>query len=83
MQSEVAEEQMSEFDEKPEDWSDVSIEEIVDINMGQSPPGESYNEEGNGAPFMQGNAQFGSKYPQDHRFTTDPKSGVAVLLGDG
>ncbi|MDP3035019.1 MAG: restriction endonuclease subunit S, partial [Methanobacteriaceae archaeon] len=41
--------------------------------MGQSPPGTSYNEEGNGMPFLQGKAEFGKTFPNHIKFTTDPK----------
>ena len=32
------------------------LEEICAINMGQSPDSSTYNEDGNGLPFFQGNA---------------------------
>ena len=41
--------------------------------MGQSPPSESYNNEGKGLPFIQGNAEFGFKYAEPIQFTSDPK----------
>lgn len=31
--------------------------------MGQSPPSSSYSENGDGLPFIQGNAEFGPRYP--------------------
>ena len=40
--------------------------------MGQSPPGESYNEEGKGIPFFQGKAEFTEKYPKIKKWTTEP-----------
>ena len=39
------------------------LDELCDINMGQSPASESYNEVGDGLPFFQGNADFGELYP--------------------
>lgn len=39
------------------------LEEICAINMGQSPDSSTYNEDGNGLPFFQGNADFGEIYP--------------------
>lgn len=41
----------------------LRLDEICEINMGQSPSSDSYNEEGKGIPFFQGNADFGEIYP--------------------
>ena len=41
----------------------AKLEEICAINMGQSPDSSTYNEDGNGLPFFQGNADFGEIYP--------------------
>lgn len=40
--------------------------------MGQSPPGESYNEEGEGIIFFQGCTDFGNRFPNTRLYTTDP-----------
>ena len=40
------------------------LDEICNINMGQSPASDSYNEDGDGLPFFQGNADFGVLYPE-------------------
>ena len=39
------------------------LDEVCNINMGQSPASDSYNEDGDGLPFFQGNADFGELYP--------------------
>lgn len=39
------------------------LDELCHINMGQSPDSKSYNENGDGLPFFQGNADFGPMYP--------------------
>jgi len=39
------------------------LEEICTINMGQSPDSSSYNEQEEGLPFFQGNADFGEVSP--------------------
>lgn len=49
------------------------LDSLVEIVMGQSPPGISYNENGDGVPFLQGNAEFGRKNPKHEKFTNDPK----------
>lgn len=41
--------------------------------MGQSPSGNSYNEDGQGAVFFQGRAEFGFRFPTVRLFTTEPK----------
>ena len=41
----------------------VALKDICRINMGQSPESSSYNENGYGIPFFQGNADFGERYP--------------------
>ncbi|MDO4750826.1 MAG: restriction endonuclease subunit S [Akkermansia sp.] len=40
------------------------LKDVCSINMGQSPASSSYNDEQNGLPFFQGNADFGERYPQ-------------------
>jgi type I restriction enzyme S subunit len=40
--------------------------------MGQSPPGETYNEAGDGIPFYQGRADFDFRYPKVRMFCTAP-----------
>ena len=41
----------------------VRLGDVCKINMGQSPDSSSYNEEGVGIPFFQGNADFGELHP--------------------
>ena len=40
--------------------------------MGQSPNSSSYNTNGEGIPFYQGNADFGDLYPKLRYFCTEP-----------
>jgi type I restriction enzyme, S subunit len=58
--------------EVPEGWDIGSLADIANIKMGQSPPGESYNETGNGTVFFQGSTDFGSRFPTTRQFTTLP-----------
>ena len=39
------------------------LDELCHINMGQSPDSTSYNQVGEGIPFFQGNADFGTIHP--------------------
>ena len=57
----------------PDDWKKVELGDIANITMGQSPNGESYNEDGIGTVFYQGRAEFGSRFPTRRLFTTEPK----------
>ena len=41
----------------------TALRDVCEINMGQSPDSSSYNEEGRGIPFFQGNADFGERNP--------------------
>ncbi|WUR83088.1 restriction endonuclease subunit S [Streptomyces phaeochromogenes] len=41
----------------------VKIADVANVTMGQSPPGETFNEQGNGLPFYQGNRDFGFRFP--------------------
>ena len=46
------------------------LTEVANINMGQSPPGSAYNEDGSGMPFLQGNAEFGDVSPKHIKCTS-------------
>lgn len=50
----------------------VMLKEVCSINMGQSPDSDSYNENGEGIPFFQGNADFGDRYPVTRKWCTAP-----------
>ena len=50
----------------------TQLEKICTINMGQSPDSSTYNEDGNGLPFFQGNADFGEIYPALRIWCSEP-----------
>lgn len=54
------------------EWPRVRLDEIAEIVMGQSPPGETYNDEGDGLPFFQGKADFGDRYPTPRKWCSVP-----------
>lgn len=56
----------------PEHWQVVKLGEVAEILMGQSPPGNSYNQNDKGSPFLQGKAEFGDIYPKVIKYTTMP-----------
>lgn len=51
----------------PKHWIISSLKYISDIIMGQSPNSTDVNQEKNGVPFLQGNADFGDKVPQNYK----------------
>lgn len=50
----------------------AKLETFCNINMGQSPDSATYNTEGKGLPFFQGNADFGDIHPQTRIWCTAP-----------
>ena len=63
----------SELGEVPKGWEVSTIENCFHVVMGQSPKGETYNENQQGKIFFQGRAEFGWRYPSPRLYTTDPK----------
>ena len=50
----------------------LRLKDVCDINMGQSPTSDSYNDDGDGVPFFQGNADFGDRYPVTRKWCNAP-----------
>lgn len=57
----------------PEEWKVGTLEDIAEITMGQSPAGNSLNENREGMMFYQGSSDFGFRFPSIRVFTTEPK----------
>ena len=62
----------SELGAVPEGWAVGTVGECFNLTMGQSPPGSTYNEEGDGMSFFQGSADFDFRYPTNRRYCTAP-----------
>ncbi|GIV24565.1 MAG: type I restriction system specificity protein [Bacteroidia bacterium] len=62
----------SELGEIPEGWEVGCVDDVFDLTMGQSPPGETYNEVGEGIPFYQGRADFTFRFPERRVYCTAP-----------
>ena len=62
----------SELGEIPEEWEVTAIDGEFDVTMGQSPPGSTYNETGDGLPFYQGRADFEFRFPKRRVYCTAP-----------
>jgi type I restriction enzyme S subunit len=50
----------------------LKLSEVASLTMGSSPPGSSYNEEGEGMPFYQGVRDFKRRYPGLRVWTNAP-----------
>ena len=57
-----------------------TLKDIAKITMGQSPDSSSYNNEKDGLPFFQGNADFGELYPNERFWCNAPKK--VAMPGD-
>ena len=64
---------------KPQGWRTSTVGAEFRLTMGQSPPGDTYNETGHGLPFFQGRTDFGVRYPKKRMFCTAP---TRVAEGD-
>jgi type I restriction enzyme S subunit len=62
----------TEIGEIPEGWNISKLAQVARITMGQSPPGDTYNEENKGMPFLQGKAEFGPIHPTHIKYTSKP-----------
>jgi type I restriction enzyme S subunit len=60
------------------DWIEVELGEVCEINMGQSPPSSSYNYDRNGLPFFQGKAEFTELYPEVKKWCDTPKKVASI-----
>lgn len=56
----------------PEGWGWSTIAQSFILTMGQSPPGDTYNEIGDGLPFYQGKTDYGFRFPTQRVFCTSP-----------
>lgn len=53
-------------------WPLTPVSDMCEVILGQSPPGESYNQRGEGLPFFQGKAEFGPMYPTAVKWCSAP-----------
>ena len=67
-----------EKDAVPDGWQGVRLGDVGEVVMGQSPPGEVVVDwdgdelDVDGLPFVQGNAEFGTKYPAPLKWCLQP-----------
>ena len=62
----------SKMGEIPEGWEVKPLRDCMNLTMGQSPPGRTYNQQERGLPFFQGRRDFGFRYPTRRRFCSAP-----------
>ena len=63
----------SELGPIPKGWEVGTIGDEFELTMGLSPPGSTYNEDGDGPPFFQGARDFGFRFPTKRVYCTDPR----------
>jgi len=54
----------------PKGWTVDEFGSVSNLLMGQSPPGDTYNEDGTGLPFYQGKTDFGARFPKRRIYCT-------------
>ena len=59
-------------EDKPVGWVSVQLSDIADIIMGASPPGDTYNANGDGVPLVNGPVEFGDFFVTKTKWTTAP-----------
>jgi len=64
--------QDSELGPIPKEWQVGTVGDEFNLTMGQSPPGKTYNEGGEGIPFYQGRTDFGFRFPTRCVYCTAP-----------
>lgn len=52
-------------------WDKTHLSQIATVTMGQSPSSESYNEDSDGLPLIQGNADIVDGFTKPQRYTTE------------
>src|ERR1700730_19197460 len=55
-----------------EGWAVLPFTSIAKVIAGQSPPSDTYNNKGEGLPFLQGNGDFSFKNPQPTSWCSAP-----------
>jgi len=59
----------------PNEWEVVKLgnKKLFEITMGSSPPSSTYNSKKIGVSFLQGNAEFGEKFPNPIKYCSAPQ----------
>jgi type I restriction enzyme S subunit len=62
----------SELGAVPKGWRFSSLGKSFELTMGQSPPGDTYNQSEDGLPFYQGRTDFGFRFPTKRIYCNAP-----------
>lgn len=54
----------------PDGWERISLGDVAEVTMGQSPESKFYNEDGEGLPFHQGVKDFGERFVTNTTYST-------------
>jgi type I restriction enzyme S subunit len=54
----------------PKGWEVKKLGDVANITMGLSPKGDTYNEEGDGTPLVNGPVEFGERFTKQVKWTT-------------
>ena len=58
---------------KEKNWKNEPLGRVADLIMGQSPESNFYSDEEIGLPFLQGCSEFGSRFPANAVYCSQPK----------
>ncbi|MBB5033123.1 restriction endonuclease subunit S [Prosthecobacter vanneervenii] len=56
----------------PQSWEVKKLGEVASITMGLSPKSDTYNEDGDGTPLVNGPVEFGERFTKQVKWTTAP-----------
>jgi type I restriction enzyme S subunit len=56
----------------PQGWEVKPLGEVANITMGLSPKGDTYNEDANGTPLINGPVEFAERFTKQVKWTTAP-----------
>jgi len=62
----------SELGSVPKGWGLSTVGKAFVLTMGQSPPGDTYNQKADGLPFYQGRTDFGFRFPTKRIYCNAP-----------
>ena len=58
--------------EIPAGWEVIQLKDFAEVTQGNSPTGNTLNEENKGIAFYQGKTDFGMRFPIERIYTTEP-----------
>jgi type I restriction enzyme S subunit len=71
---------MPEFHALPQGWTINRLTDHIDVIAGQSPPSETYNDKGEGMPFLQSCTEFGDEKPVVRFWCSAPSNSTLMSV---